>query len=350
MFLSHLAFFLSAIGFILFIVRSNKQEPFELFLTFFSFLFFSSLGVWLYLDYYFSDQSLRVLDFYGIINENFALLAPVFCAALFGKSVPKIKILQYFGLLILIGVGFAILHLLIAQDETEHLIFYPTNKNMRINAAVQLTYNITLFLLFLYYLRKINVNKGPELFDGVYKKVFSILFIVYYILDNFFFVAILVYFNNLQVFKQMYYITLVSNFIMTLLIITLAIYTNWLFLITRFKRKWQKDYNKNENILILENKPFILSNHGDKILNWNNFKQNQVNEHEELITNVESLEFLTKTEKLYAALQPFNLAHKELADLLSVSLRTIETNFYRLRVKLRKEGYTEDYPYQQNKD
>ncbi|WMI69914.1 hypothetical protein [Mangrovimonas sp. YM274] len=348
MFLSHLTFFLSAIGFILFIVRSNKQEPFELFLTFFSFLFFSSLGVWLYLEYYYTDQSLMVLDFYGVINENFALLAPVFCAALFGKSVPKSKIFKYFGLLMLIGVGFAIIHLLIAQDDTEHLIFYPTNKNMHINAIVQLIYNISLLSLFIYYLRKINVNKGPELFDGVYKKVFSILFIVYYILDNLFFISILVYFNDIKVFKQMYYVTLVSNLIMTLLIITLAIYTNWLFLITRFKRNWQKDYSQQDETKIIDNKPFVLSNQGERIMNWNDFKQTHINDYESVISNIESLEFLTKTEKLYAALQPFNLAHKELADLLSVSLRTIETNFYRLRVKLRKHGCTEDYPYQQN--
>lgn len=348
MFLSHLVFFLSTIGFALFIIRCHKQEPFELFLTFFSFLLFSSLGVWLYLDYYYSGQPTIILDFYGILNENFALLAPVFCAALFGKSMSRVEIFKFFAILFVVGIGFALIHLAIAQDPVKNLIFFPTNSNLNINAGYQLIYNLSLLLLFIYFLRKININKGHELFDGVYKKVFSTLFIVYYILDSLFFISILVYFNNEKVFKQLYSITLVAHLIMTLLVITLAIYTNWLFLITRSKRKWQKDLNNNKNLDNVDKQPFILSNHGNIINNWNDFKSNQIDQNEEIITHVESINFLTKTEKLYASLQPFSLPHKELADLLSVSLRTIETNFYRLRLKLRQHGYTEDYPYTKN--
>ena len=58
---------------------------------------------------------------------------------------------------------------------------------------------------------------------------------------------------------------------------------------------------------------------------------------------------MSKTEKLYAAFQPFELSHKDIASLLNVSLRTVGTNFYRLRLKLKENGYEEDFPYQQKK-
>ncbi|MFV0571415.1 MAG: hypothetical protein ACK5M1_03155 [Xanthomarina gelatinilytica] len=346
MFLSHLVFILSVLGFILFIVRSNKQEPFELFLTFFSFLFFTSSGVWLYLDYY-SQSSTIILDYYGVINENLALLSPVFVVMLFGKSISKIQVVKCFGLTFFIGFGFAFLQYLISDDNINGLIFFPTNKNLSINAVLQIIYNLTLFVLFLHALNKIKLTKDHELFDGNYKRAFSTLFIVYYILDTTYFFVLLMYFNNTTIFKNLYYVMLVSNLIMTLLIITLAIYTNWLFLITRFKRKWLSESKSIIQPKEVEQTLYQLDSK-KKVTNWNDFKQNQILHHEEVITNVESLEFLTKTEKLYAALQPFNLAHKELANLLNVSLRTIETNFYRLKMKLRKQGYSEDYPYIKN--
>ncbi|RSK39107.1 hypothetical protein [Mangrovimonas spongiae] len=343
MFLSHLVFVLSAIGFILFIIRSKNQEPFEKFLTFFSFLFFSSSGVWLYLDYY-SDLPSVILDYYGVVNENLALLTPIFCASLFGKAISTSGILKRFGVIFLIGLSFAFIHYLIARDGSNSMIFYNTNKNILINIWIQIVYNLTLFGVFLYFLNKIEITKGNELFDGVYKQVFSVLFIVYYILDTLFFVGLILIFNNVAGIKALYHLTHVFNLIMTLLIITLAIYTNWLFLITKVKSKWQKEEpkevlnEKNHNI-------WCLKDDDGKVKSWNDFKTCYVEEYKDLILVVEQLDFLTKTEKLYAALQPFNLSHKDLAAKFNVSLRTIETNFYRLRVKLRKQNYIEDYPY-----
>lgn len=343
MFLSHLIFILSAIGFVLFIIRSNRQEPFELFLTFFSFLFFSSNGVSLFLNYY-SDSTPVFLDFYGVLNENLALLAPVFCIMLFGKLKSKVRVFSYFSLIFLIGISFALLQYFIAEDQPQKLIFYPSNKNILINTSVQIIYNLGLFGLFIYHLKRINVTKGEELFDGNYKKAFSTLFIVYYILDTLFFISIFLSSSNIVIFKKLYYVMLVSNLILSLLIIALAIYTNWISLITKFKSKWQAEtiVNEQENDAIVVR----LIEKDKKFQNWNEFKVLYASDYEQIIVKIEQLNFLSKTEKMYAVLQLFDINHKDLAEILNVSLRTIGTNFYRLRLKLKENGFEEDYPYQ----
>lgn len=82
-----------------------------------------------------------------------------------------------------------------------------------------------------------------------------------------------------------------------------------------------------------------------EVKSWNDFKQVYVDDFKDIIVEVEKLDFLSKTEKLYAALQPFDLSHKDIASLLSVSLRTVGTNFYRLRLKLKDNDYMSDFPY-----
>ena len=54
--------------------------------------------------------------------------------------------------------------------------------------------------------------------------------------------------------------------------------------------------------------------------------------------SLDKLEILTKTEKMYVFLSQFDYNQKELAHELVVSLRTVETNFYRVRQKLKKHN------------
>lgn len=343
MFLSHLIFILSAIGFILFAIRSNRQESFEKYLTFFSFLYFTSTGIFLYLSYYSSTTS-KILDLYGVLNENITLLIPVVIVGLFGKKLNFTKTLFVFLTVILIGVLFTAMHYYIANLDGNDLIFYPTNKRLLFNVFLQLGYNVGLFVLFLYLLKKINFNQTSELFDGVYKKVFSILFIVYYIQDSLFFVTLLLSTKGITLSKGLYFFMLISNLLMAILLITLSVYTNWLFVLNKLKMGWEKvntDEKKNEPTVF----SFDIKNGPKEVKSWNDFKQVYANDFIDIIIEVEKLDFLSKTEKLYAALQPFDLSHKDIASLLSVSLRTVGTNFYRLRLKLKENNYLSDYPY-----
>jgi hypothetical protein len=341
MFISHLTFFLTAIGFLLFIIKSYNQTGFERFLLLFSFLYFSVNGVWLFLNYY-SDSVNHLFDLYGVVNENVALLIPVVIVYLFRKKVSASRMLLYLILTLFIGISFSYVHYLIASGTRDSLVFVPANKNFTYNLVLQLSYDITLFAAFLFYLKKINSKSSTELFDGTYKKVFSLLFVVYYLQDMLILVLLFMAYIKVEGGAEVYNITLFLNLLMAILIIALAVYTNWLSLFNNLKSKL-----RHENAGLVKNAVFVLDlkETGIEIKNWRDLKQFMSMDYPDLIEEIEQFDFLSKNEKMYATLLPFELKHKELADLLCVSLRTVETNFYRLRAKLKDNNRSVNYPY-----
>ena len=346
MFISHLTFIFSAVGFLLFIIKSYRQTDFERFLTLFSFLYFSLTGMWLYLNFY-SNTNNYLFDLYGAVSENIALLVPVLIVYLFNRKTIYNSIYKYFALVLFIGVVFFGIQYFIASGSENKLIFDRSNKNLIYNVYIQLVYDFILFGVFLFGLRKIKSDLTTELFDGIYRKVFLILFIAYYCQDILYFLMVLVLMNNVN-FEYGEYITLFLNLLISVLIITLALYTNWLFVLNKLKMGWEKG-NVQEREKMPSVYSFDVKNGLREVKSWNDFKQVYSNEFKEIIIEVEKIDFLSKTEKLYAAFQPFDLTHKDIASLLSVSLRTVGTNFYRLRLKLKEKGYEEDFPYHKKK-
>ena len=71
--------------------------------------------------------------------------------------------------------------------------------------------------------------------------------------------------------------------------------------------------------------------------NIETLKNNYYSTYSQLFDKIEKIN-LSKTEKMYAFFDCFDFSHKELSDLLNVSLRTIETNFYRMRKKMTKNN------------
>ena len=152
---------------------------------------------------------------------------------------------------------------------------------------------------------------------------------------------------NIKPIYSLYIISLLSNLLVAAMIIALAVYTNWLSLFNKFKSRFEiinPVFEIEKTMLPV----FYLENINSEIRSWNDFKKNMSEEYSEMIEKIESLEFLSKTEKLYSALLPFDISHKEIADLLCVSLRTVETNFYRLRTKLKENNRSFNYPYNLN--
>lgn len=341
MFISHLTFFLTAIGFLLFVIKSYNQTGFERFLLLFSFLYFSVNGAWLYLNYY-SDTVNHLFDLYAVINENIALLIPVVIVYIFRKKVNPGRILFYLSLILLVGISFSFINYLIASETGGNNIFVPQNKNFTSNLVLQLVYDTTLFIVFLYYLKRLNLNSSTELFDGTYKKVFSLLFIVYYLQDILILILLFLAYSKIEGVDKVYNITLYLNLLMAILIIALAVYTNWLSLFNNLKSKW-----RYENSSLVKNAGFVLDlkTTGIEMKNWRDLKQFMSMDYPNLIEEIEQLDFLSKNEKMYAALLPFELKQKEIADLLSISIRTVETNFYRLRSKLKENNRSVNYPY-----
>jgi hypothetical protein len=344
MFISHLTFILSTIGFLLLIIKSYRQTDFERFLTLFSFLYFSLTGMWLYLNFYTNSNS-YLFDLYGVVSENITLLVPVLIVYLFNRKVGVSAMYKHLGFILLLGIVFFCIHYFVASDSENKVIFSISNKNLIYNVSLQLVYDVILFVFFLIRLKKIKSDSANELFDGTYKKVFSILFIAYYSQDILYFVMVLVSIMNANlVYGE--YVTLFLNLLVSVLIITLAVYTNWLSLLNRIKGKLS---HENLNSIKEPVLAFDVKSVGNDVRNWNDFKQYVPENYHDIIQEIEQLDFLSKTEKLYAALQPFELSHKEIAIFLNVSLRTVGTNFYRLRIKLKEINRSCDYPYSINK-
>jgi len=343
MFFSHLTFFFSAIGFLLFIIKSYRHKGFERFLTLFSFLYFSLSGIWLFLDSYTTERFV-FLDHYGAIGENFALLLPVVIVYLFNKENHPKYFLKSTILVAVVAVVFYALHLLIRDNNENGLVFAIENKNIVKNAYLQIAYNVILMVLFIAGLRRIDASGNGELFDGIYRKVFILLFLVYYSQDILYFLMVIFSVSTGKQFYWLYVISLLCNLLVAVLLITLAVYTNWLSLFDKIKAGVKPEavalYEENNLIFNYDKEHF-------QTRTWVEFKSVFFKEYADLIENIEELEFLSKTEKLYAGLLPFGLSHKEVADSLNVSLRTVETNFYRLRTKLKEHNYSLVYPYKQ---
>ncbi|MEW5676040.1 hypothetical protein ABGT15_06975 [Flavobacterium enshiense] len=305
-------------------------------------MYFSLSGIWLFINSYTTDR-FDYLDHYAAVSENLALLLPLAIVYLFNKRNRSNAFLRSVVVVVAIAVGFYTIHLLIKDNSLNSLVFVLENKNIVSNALLQIVYNIILMVLFILGIRKIELSGGSELFDGIYRKVFILLFLVYYAQDILYFLMVIFSVTSKQQFYWLYIVSLTSNLLVSLLIITLAVYTNWLSLFNKItaEPKLETISLPKENIPV-----FHFDKEGFRARTWMEFKNVLFNDYPDLIDHIEKLEFLSKTEKLYAGMLPFELSHKEVADLLNVSLRTVETNFYRLRTKLKEYNHALAYPYE----
>ena len=70
-------------------------------------------------------------------------------------------------------------------------------------------------------------------------------------------------------------------------------------------------------------------------VNWNFMKDKFQLKYRQVIRTVDDYFFLTEHEKKYAFIDYLKLDPDKLAESMNVSKRTIETNFYRVRKKLK---------------
>ena len=81
------------------------------------------------------------------------------------------------------------------------------------------------------------------------------------------------------------------------------------------------------------------------IMDWNFLKYKFSKKFNEQIEEIDQLDFLTPHEKKYALIDYFKLDLILISETLSVSTRTVETNYYRLRKKLKENNCQEKYPF-----
>ena len=98
---------------------------------------------------------------------------------------------------------------------------------------------------------------------------------------------------------------------------------------------WQYRYKKGKKALI-KKVQYITQNEMDYFaVNWNFMKDKFQLKYRPIIRIIDDYFFLTEHEKKYAFIDYLKLDPDELAESMNVSKRTIETNFYRVRKKLK---------------
>ena len=98
---------------------------------------------------------------------------------------------------------------------------------------------------------------------------------------------------------------------------------------------WQYRYKKGEKTLI-KKVQYITQDEMDYFaVNWNFMKDKFQIKYRNIIKVIDEYFFLTEHEKKYAFIDYLKLDPDKLAESMNVSKRTIETNFYRVRKKLK---------------
>ena len=346
MFISHLAFFISVISLLLFFIRWVEHQFYERLLLIFIGLNVLETSVWLYCNYYSSQQNLWS-DTVNILIENTSLILPFFIVYFIGKKIAfRHSLLLIGGMIVMASLLYGV-HLLLSNDPN-NVVFYTTNKHLTLNLLVQLfliLFSIGAFLVA--FIKKPRVT-NDELFDGKFKRAFFWLFIAFFGLN----LLSLVVLNNSTLLSRMHHLVQstafemgnILNLLIPLLLLLVSIYVNWFHLLLKLKQTTipiesvSRTYNKSSIKMIdLVGLPRTIS--------WNELLMNYQATHSVCMNYIDELSFLSKTEKTYAFLAIFDFNQKELSDKLSVSIRTIETNMYRLRSKLKKEGHELSFPY-----
>lgn len=331
MFFAHLSTFFVAIAFALFWIRFKNLRSSEILLGIFSGIYLITTSAFLAYQYY-SFKAIQLLDLLGVISELFTLIIPIFYIYYLNKSE---KIFRIIVKLFLIVTLITAVHFLLS-DHSGYL-FYGTNSKASVNMIFQILIDVVLFLAFV--VAFVNYRKdNQELFDGEFKWTVGIIFIGYYIQDIITLVVITFFTDHKNLNESVFIYGNIMNFLVSYLLIHLAIFTNWLSLWHVIKNP-NKKLQKTIHTIQIEKVISISELKAIKPIDYQRVKNNFEKEFPELFQFIETIEDLSKTERLYFFLDKMELSNKELSDVLNVSVRTVETNFYRLRKKIQKQSF-----------
>lgn len=328
MFLSHLNAFLGFIAFVLFLVRFKRLSFAENLLFLFVTLNFASSALWLFVNYY-NNNINPFIDFFGVYVENILLTIGILYFYFFGKTKSTKYQLITLTILVVFSSLLYVIHFYISDQN--NFIFHPSNQNVKYNLNFQIILDVIFFLTFLWNYFK-NLSVSNELFDGNFKKYILTAIIFYYLQD----IGVLILFrlaiDGITVSSILMNTTLFLNFIICLSLVLIAIYTNWLKEYNQLRGKNETKFNLYEKYITIQDLEKLPK------IDWIELVKNFNNTHPNLISQIENNSELTANEKIYAFLDYFNLSNKELSSLLFVTVRTIETNFYRMRKKINTQN------------
>ena len=244
---------------------------------------------------------LYVLIFYFISSSRVAIILSISCILLIGtiflfKSKLNISIIVN-GYLLIYSFG----------------LLYSTMEYGGINSPILPCLICTPFIATL-------ILKKIELLAWVIIIAITVSVISYHSSNNSELISLLV---NEEV-KYIIYIIIDIGIISTVISIT---YFYWKFMQKEDDKEIEKD------IIYLEESDINYF-----ILNWNFIKSKLYDKFPKILEEIDQLHFLTDHEKKYALIKHFRLDINILTDKMNVSKRTIETNLYRVRLKMKKNN------------
>ncbi len=147
----------------------------------------------------------------------------------------------------------------------------------------------------------------------------TVLLISFFSYANYFNLIELNRIKDLSYFKLFYIVN-----IFLLLVFAILINLSW----NLFYKKDKKSIKKDPIFITDEELDYFL-------INWNFLKSKLFYKFQSVINFLDNQDYLTEHDKKYALLDSLKIDSDLLADKLNVSKRTVETNFYRVRKKLK---------------
>jgi hypothetical protein len=206
---------------------------------------------------------------------------------------------------------------------------------------LQIIVDLIILIFFLFLFTRVLKQKNQELFDGDFKTSIGIVFIGYY-LQDLIVLGVMAFFTTDEMLNEMiFYFGNILNFLIVLMLVYLSIQTNWLKELHMIKKSIGKSkIGVPQFEFETPSKPLVKSQLSELyIVDFHHIRSKFQADFPVLFEKIEALNQFSKTEKMYIFFLHFEIPHKDLADVLHVSNRTIETNFYRLRKKIQKQPY-----------
>lgn len=314
--------FLSLVSLILlivsigFVVSSTKLRQFHDILIFL-FLIIQSWFSFQWVYFLYNDKVLLTGsdDTLGLFLANLSLFLPLGFIYISKRRLRMKRILALITVLLISSFGTVIIHAIISSP-CRFCAFSPENQKVLLNLGFQFIIDAVLLLGFAFLL-----------FDKTYRfaknqpvlKAIGTVFSLFYIND------ILILLSRMTADLNFYSMEIAMRVEIVLYLVFSIGIVYLSFLIK--SRGNEVSIAKPSRYMI----DFALIDS-----DWSILKQNiKDSELSSLAEHVDSVEGLTKNERLYMFLCHFDdISNKALSDILCVSVRTVETNKYRLRKKL----------------
>lgn len=317
-FFVHLHFFTLTASMILTIQWPKLKKSYQFFWFCFIFVQWYFSARWVFYIHEIDALDFNAADSIGSVLSTWSLALPILYILSSQTHFNRKKLLESLGVSFIFSIIILLLQYSLAKG-CHYCIYSPENENRLTVLYVQLVLSITGFFALSILSHRSKYWKSHNIED--YSPIILLLALgLFYLMDV---LTIISRINLLYNNVQWDWARKVEPILNTLLGMGL-LYTSYIqrmgSRLTLIRPKNKLVYSVNIDTLRPTWKELIRECEGQ--------------EHAPLVKRIDSIEDLTPTDKLYWYADQFELSAKELSEKFHVSIRTVETNRYRLKKKL----------------